>query len=58
MWCEVLSVLERMHMLLKKFASDLLVAVEGVLHRKQFVSAGLTDQIITNPQQGKATGLI
>jgi DNA-binding NarL/FixJ family response regulator len=39
-------------------ASDLLVAVEAVLQGKQFVSAGLTDQIITNPQQGKATGLI
>jgi len=39
-------------------ASDLLVAVEAVIQGKQFVSAGLTDQIITNPQQGKATGLI
>ena len=39
-------------------ASDLLVAVEAVLQGKQFVSAGLTDQIITNPQQGKASGLI
>jgi DNA-binding NarL/FixJ family response regulator len=39
-------------------ASDLLVAVDAVLQGKQFVSAGLTDQIITNPQQGKATGLI
>ena len=39
-------------------ASDLLVAVDAVLQGKQFVSAGLTDQIITNPQLGKATGLI
>jgi hypothetical protein len=35
-----------------------LVAVEAVLQSKQFVSAGLTDQIITNPQKGKATGVI
>jgi DNA-binding NarL/FixJ family response regulator len=38
--------------------SDLLVAVDAVVQGRQFISAGLTDQLLTDPRVEKATGPI